>query len=100
MIARVFQATATADGTERYRRHFTTTVLPQLRGIDGFRDAQLLERPDGERTEIWVITRWESMAKVHNFAGDDTDVAVVEPAAIEALSDYQPTVAHFTVSVD
>jgi len=98
MIARIWRASATAEGADRYREHFTGTVLPELARCDGFVDASLLEKAGIERTDLQVITRWESLAKIQAFAGDDVTVAVVEPAAQAALIDYDRTVDHYTIT--
>ena len=39
-----WHATATAEGTDAYREHFTRTVLPDLHRIDGYQGAYLLRR--------------------------------------------------------
>lgn len=98
MIARTWQATATADGAQKYRQHFITAVQPTLTATDGFHGATLLERDGDEATEIQVVTLWESLDAIHAFAGSDIAVAVVEPAADAALVDYDRTVRHFEVT--
>jgi heme-degrading monooxygenase HmoA len=98
VIARVWSATATAGGADRYRAHFTGTVLPGLRGLDGFLGAELMEADTGGRTHLLVVTRWETRAAIERFAGDDPDRAVVEPAAETALLDFATTVRHYEVT--
>jgi heme-degrading monooxygenase HmoA len=99
VIARVWSASATAGGADRYRAHFTGTVLPQLRGLDGFLGAELMEDDTGDRTHLLVVTRWETRAAIGRFAGDDPTRAVVEPAAEAALIDFAATVRHYEVVV-
>jgi heme-degrading monooxygenase HmoA len=99
VIARIWRASATPEGAAGYRRHFTDAVLPDLERTSGFVGALLLEREDGERVEIQVITRWESLDAVRNFAGDDLDTAVVEPPAVAVLSEFDTTVTHHAVAV-
>jgi hypothetical protein len=100
MIARIWRASATARGAEQYREHFAEQVLPQLREVDGFLGASLLERAAAELTEIEVITRWESLDRVREFAGDDISVSVVEPAARAVLAHSDGFVTHHRVSVE
>ncbi|WP_214403940.1 antibiotic biosynthesis monooxygenase [Pseudonocardia lacus] len=99
MIARVWSASATAGGADRYREHFTATVLPQLHGLDGFLGAELMEDGTGDRTHLLVVTRWETRAAIERFAGDEPGRAVVEPAAAAALIDFASTVRHYEVTV-
>jgi len=100
MIARIWRASATAEGAEHYREHFSEQVLPQLRKLDGFRGATLLQRAIPEHTEIEVITRWDSVEKVRDFAGDDIRVSIVEPAALAVLTHSDDFATHHTISVE
>lgn len=100
MIARIWRASATADGARSYHRHFVAAVKPALEKTDGFRGATLLERAAGETTEIEVVTLWESLEVIRNFAGADIDSAVVELDADAALIDYERTVRHFEVTAE
>ncbi|TDD31934.1 hypothetical protein E1287_24815 [Actinomadura sp. KC06] len=100
MIARVWRATATAEGAEAYREHFTASVLPALRRLDGHRGAYLFRRDSDGRVELEVMTLWDSLSAIQAFAGEDLTAAVVEPEAQAALLDFDETVSHRTVVVD
>lgn len=67
----------------------------QLEKLDGFAGASL-ERVQGAdgRTEIVVVTRWESMDAIRAFAGDDVDAARVEPEARAVLESFEERVTH------
>ena len=79
----------------RYQRHFEQNVLPQLRRLSGFHAAYLLTREHGGETEIEVHTLWESLEAIRAFAGPGLEVAVAEPQAQAALTDYDRVVTHF-----
>ncbi|WP_141585847.1 antibiotic biosynthesis monooxygenase [Actinomadura sp. WMMA1423] len=100
MIARIWRATATAEGAEAYRDHFTGSVLPALRSVDGHRGAYLFRRDEGDRVELEVMTLWDSLDAIRAFAGADISTAVVEPEARAAVLTYDTTVTHRTVMVD
>jgi mannose-6-phosphate isomerase-like protein (cupin superfamily) len=90
-----------ADGPENanlYEAHFESAVWPRLESTDGFLGATLerVEGADG-RTEIVVVTRWASMEAIEAFAGDDVDVAVVEPDARAVLAEFDTHVRHIEV---
>lgn len=95
MIVRISRATATDDGLESYRRHFEQNVLPELRGLSGFRKAYLLTRERDGIVDIEVHTLWESLAAIHAFAGPDLELAVVEPQAQAVLASYETVVEHY-----
>ena len=100
MIVRLWRATAHPEGARRYEEHFSHKVLPLLEDIPGYLGACLLRRDDGDRVDIQVLTRWESMDSVRSFAGTNPETAVVEPAAQAVLLDYDSTVTHHTVAVE
>ncbi|MQA87620.1 MAG: hypothetical protein GEV03_24105 [Streptosporangiales bacterium] len=100
VIARIWHATATADGADAYREHFTGSVLPALRELDGHRGAYLLRRDRDGHVELQVITLWESLDAVRRFAGPDVEAAVVEPEARAVLTDFDAKVAHHSVVID
>jgi heme-degrading monooxygenase HmoA len=98
MIERVWSARTTRDGAVAYAKYFRRVVLPELAAAAGYRGARLLQReiPGGE-AEIVVATRWESLAAVRGFAGDDIERAVVHDEAAALFSDYDRTVRHFEI---
>jgi heme-degrading monooxygenase HmoA len=55
--------------------------------------------PGGTTTEVVVVTRWESLAAIRGFAGDDIDRAVVHDEAAALFADYDRTVRHFQLVI-
>jgi heme-degrading monooxygenase HmoA len=100
MIVRTWSAVASPAGADGYCRHFEATILPSLRGIDGFRGAYVLRRERGDQVEVVDLTLWDSMDAVRGFAGEDVETAVVDEHARSLLVDYDDTVAHHTVALD
>ena len=98
MIARVWKGVAPgAKQAEVYLRHFDANVLPALQRIAGYREARVLRREQDGRTELLVMTFWESMAAVRRFAGSEPERAVVEPEARAVLSEFDNLVQHYEV---
>jgi heme-degrading monooxygenase HmoA len=100
VIVRAWHATATAEGADAYREHFTGSVLPDLQRIDGYQGAYLLRRDHDRHVQLQVLTLWDSLEAIRRFAGADLENAVVEPVAQAALVTYDSTVTHHTVVVD
>ena len=99
-IVRVWKGYGTADGVRQYcDHHFTKTVLPQLRALEGFLSANVLVRSIENETEVIVATVWDSLDSVKAFAGEDHNVAVVEPIVRDLLDRFDDRVTHFTVAV-
>jgi len=97
MIIRAWRGRASRSKSDAYPGHFREAVVPELRNVPGFLGAQLSRRPEGDRVEFLVLTRWQSMEAVRAFAGPAVDKAVVEPGAIAALDDFDATVRHYEV---
>jgi heme-degrading monooxygenase HmoA len=98
-VVRVWKGYGTAEGVDEYcRKHFAETVLPGLRALDGFLDANALVRSRGDETEVVVATVWESIEAVKAFAGEDYERAVVEPIVRDLLTRFDKHVTHFTLA--
>ena len=95
MIVRSWSARLLPDRADDYVAFFQRVIRPQLDALSGFREAEILISP--ERAEVVVLTRWESMGAVRQFAGDDPSRAVVEPEAVALFSDYDRAVRHYEV---
>ena len=66
-----------------------------MREIDGFLDADLLRRRDGDEVAFVTLTRFDSLDAIRAFAGDDYERPVLEPEALALLSRYEERAAHF-----
>jgi heme-degrading monooxygenase HmoA len=97
VIARTWRGRTTLAKQRAYIEHFTRHVVPQLQELEGFVDASLLRHEQGDEVGIFVITTWTSRDAIRAFAGEDIERAVVEPAAVEALTSFDATVQHWDI---
>jgi len=97
MILRMWKGQSNSDNASKYIRHATQTVFPKLQNIDGYRGAYLLRLPLPGSVEFVVLSLWESMDAIKQFAGENADQAVVEPEAQSALSGFDEFVTHYEV---
>jgi|SRR5438874_8803904 len=100
MIARIWRGETTRENADAYYRHLSGNVMPSLMKLSGHCGAYVLRREMETRVEFVVITLWESMQAVREFAGDTPDLAVVEPSARAVLADFDEFVRHYTVLKD
>lgn len=99
MIARYWRGLARAERAGDYEAHLRRETFPSLARMRGFVDASILKRPAGRGVEFLVVTRWQSLDAIRQFAGDDLEAAVV-PADVEPmLIEYDRRVAHYEVVV-
>jgi heme-degrading monooxygenase HmoA len=75
-------------------------VLPELRGLNGYAGALLLQRDAPEAVEVLVITWWRSLAAIRDFAGTDLERAVVADEARAVLTQFDQRVRHYEVVVE
>src|SRR5262245_7381982 len=94
MISRHWRGVTKPQEADNYVRHLRRDTFPQLSRIPGFVSASILRRPVAAGVEFLVVTTWQSIQAIRQFAGDTADVAVV-PAIVQAMMvDYDRTVAH------
>src|SRR5688500_18572727 len=96
MIARVWRGMArTSLAADAYQRHVTQKVLPALAAIQGHRGARVLRREEDGGIEFLVMTFWDSIDAIRDFAGEDCERAVVEPEARAVLNEYDERARHY-----
>jgi hypothetical protein len=101
MITRVWRGWTVAANADAYARFLLEELFPQMRGIPGFRGAQVLRRSEGDEVAFVTLTRFESLDAVRAFAGEDYEVPVLEPQALALLARYDERALHFdTVSFE
>jgi uncharacterized protein len=97
MILRMWRGRADPTNADAYIRHARQRVFPLLTKSQGYRGAYVLRRILDATAEVIVLTFWESMSAVRQFAGSHPEKAVVEPEAKAVLSDFDRVVSHFEI---
>ncbi|MCJ2531156.1 MAG: antibiotic biosynthesis monooxygenase [Thermoplasmata archaeon] len=100
MIARVWHGvTREADG-ESYLDYIQKTGVKDLRATAGNRGVYVLRRTENGRAEFLLISLWESLEAIRQFAGDDTEKAVYYPRDPDFLLEIEPEVTQYEVLVE
>jgi heme-degrading monooxygenase HmoA len=97
MVSRHWTGTAKKERAEEYILHFQNDTFKQLETIAGFVSAQILKREVKEGIEFLVITNWQSIDAIRQFAGDQTDTAVVPQLVQDIMTRYDQKVRHYEV---
>src|SRR5262245_2550287 len=97
MISRNWRGVARAEEADNYIRHLQDDTFPQLSRIPGFMSASILHRIIAEGIEFVIVTTWQSMDPIRQFAGDPVDVAVVPPAVQAMMVEYDTKVTHYEI---
>jgi antibiotic biosynthesis monooxygenase (ABM) superfamily enzyme len=86
MITRRWRRWTTVENADAYRRFLLDELLPSMREIPGFRGADILRRLEHDEVAFITLTRFDSVAAIQAFAGDDYETAVLEPLALALLA--------------
>lgn len=96
-IARHWRGVAQVGRAREYEQHLRTETFPSLHRIAGFVDAAILRRTIDTGVEFLIVTRWQSMEAIRQFAGADPEAAVVPPAVEAMMVHYDRRVTHYEV---
>ncbi|MDP6406335.1 MAG: antibiotic biosynthesis monooxygenase [Alphaproteobacteria bacterium] len=100
MIVRTWRGEASTDeAAKAYAEHVENTAFPKMREIPGHIGACLFSKITAEGIVVFVMSYWENMQAVQQFAGETTGTAVVEPRAQAVLESFDPYVEHFELVV-
>ena len=97
MIARHWRGWTEPRNADAYEALLTKTVLPDLRGIQGYRGGYVLRSDGPTESEFVVINLFDSLESVKAFAGDDYCTPVFEPEARALLSRIEALAHHYEV---
>ena len=97
MVERHWKGLVKKDNKEDYIHHLTTDTFVSLNKMNGFLGSKLLTKETDEAIEFLVITLWESLESIKEFAGEDINTAVVPDHIEDLFIDYEFYVTHYDV---
>jgi heme-degrading monooxygenase HmoA len=97
MIARHWRGLAKHAHVDHYIAHLRRETFPTLATIPGFLDATILRRSMEPGVEFVIMTHWQSLEAIQQFAGQDSEVAVVPENVQNMMIDYDRIVRHYEV---
>ena len=96
-ISRHWKGVAKPEEADHYIHHLRNDTFPQLARIEGFIKASVLRRSIREGTEFLVVTTWESIEAIRQFAGEPAQTAVVPPEVQAMMVKYDKEVTHYEI---
>ena len=93
MISRVWHGWTKPEHAAAYEAMLRSEILPGIHRVPGFRGATLLRRRDGAEEEFVTITRFDDLAAVRAFAGEDYTRAVKSLERAVELDPFNPVPA-------
>jgi antibiotic biosynthesis monooxygenase (ABM) superfamily enzyme len=95
MITRLWRGWTTVDNADAYEQFLLGDLFPSMRETPGFRGADILRRLEHDEVAFITLTRFDSLAAIQAFAGDDYETPVLEPQALALLARYERRAIHF-----
>jgi heme-degrading monooxygenase HmoA len=97
MIARTWHGAVPSHLSDEYFRYLMDTGVPDLKATPGNRGVFVFRRVEGEVAHFQLISLWDSLDSIKNFAGADIDRARYYPEDEQYLQELEPTVTHYEV---
>jgi len=97
MIARIWRGITLKEKADDYLSYLQGTGLKDYAATPGNRGVTVLRREQGEHCEIMLISLWDSIAAVREFAGQNVDESVYYPEDDQYLLQMEPLVRHYDV---
>lgn len=98
MIARIWTGATRDEDADAYEEYMREVAVPGYTNVPGHRALLMLRRYRGDgTTEFTMITCWDDMDSVAEFAGPDPERAVFYPRDEQFLVDRELAVRHYEV---
>lgn len=98
MIARIWTGTVRQEDRDAYTEYMRETGVAAYAETSGNRGVWMLRRDVADRTEFVMLTLWDSVDAVKNFAGEDYETAVFYPEDERFLIERDPLASHYEVA--
>lgn len=99
MITRVWHGWTTPENAAAYQQLLLEQVLPGIaaKGVPGYRGVRVQRRDLDDVVEFMTVMRFDSLAAVREFAGEDYERAYVPPEARAVLARFDERAQHYEV---
>jgi len=97
MIARIWHGRTKIEGFEEYTEFMKSRAIPDYQNTEGFVKLTFLRKVDGNVGHFKLITFWENLEVIKNFAGEDFEKAKYYPEDAKYLLEFEEKVTHYEV---
>lgn len=98
MISRNWTGLCKKESASDYILHLRKDTFRKIKTINGFIRASILKREVSDGIEFLIVTEWQSLDAIKQFAGEDHDTAVVPPTVQEMMVRYDEKVKHYDIN--
>ncbi len=97
MIARIWHGAVPRERADDYLLLMREVALADYRSVAGNRGAYVLRRDEEAVSHFYMLTFWDSLRAVADFAGEDVSAAKYYDFDSEFLVEQEPKVHHYEV---
>ncbi|HET9277363.1 MAG TPA: antibiotic biosynthesis monooxygenase [Flavitalea sp.] len=94
MITRIWHGKTKTEFAAVYRQYVIDTGIKDYINTPGNLGAQIWQKEDGEVTDIWTISWWDSYDSIKLFAGEEFEKAHYYGEGEKYLLEREPRVIH------
>ena len=100
MIARIWEGKTKIEHLKEYEEFMKVRAIPDYSNTSGFVKLLFLKNTDQQFAYFKLITIWENLEVIKNFAGEDYEIAKYYPEDKNYLIDFPEKVNHFEIFAD
>jgi len=97
MIARIWHGKTTIEKYDAYSTFLKQVAISDYKKTDGFKKLTFLKNIENNEGHFTLITYWEKLEVIKNFAGDDFEKAKYYPEDNNFLLEFEEKVKHYEV---
>jgi heme-degrading monooxygenase HmoA len=98
MISRNWTGLCKREKANDYIQHLREDTFQSIKKIDGFIRASILKREVSDGIEFLIVTEWESLNSIRQFAGNSYETSVVPEIVKEMMVRYDENVRHYEIN--
>ena len=100
MIARIWNGKTKIEDYEEYTEFLISRAIPDYKKTKGFVKLTFLRSINKDIGHFKLITFWENLEVIKNFAGEDFEKAKYYPEDEKFLLEFEEKVSHYEVFAD
>ena len=97
MMARIWHGKTSIEKYEAYTEFLKNVAIADYQKTVGFKELTFLRSIKDNEGHFTLITYWESLEVIKNFAGDDFEKAKYYPEDENFLLEFEEKVQHYEV---
>ena len=100
MIARLWHGRTRLSDADTYAEFMRERAAPDYGSVEGLERLYFLRRDEGDVAHFLLVTLWDSMESVRQFAGDEPEKAKYYPEDDDFLLEKEETSALYKVFLE